>query len=155
MGLLDSVLGNVLGGALGGAIGGGGRGGGGGADILMKVIGGLMAQGGQGGGGGNGGGLGGLLGQLTQGGLGDAVQSWVGTGQNMPVSADQLQSALGGDQVSALAQQAGLSTGDLMGQLAQMLPQVVDRMTPNGQMPAAGADITGMLGGLLGGLMKR
>ena len=160
MGLLDSVLGNVLGGALGGAIGGGGRGGGGGADILMKVIGGLMAQGGQGGGGGgngggNGGGLGGLLGQLTQGGLGDAVQSWVGTGQNMPVSADQLQSALGGDQVSALAQQAGLSTGDLMGQLAHMLPQVVDRMTPNGQMPAAGADITGMLGGLLGGLMKR
>ncbi len=126
--------------------------------MLMKVIGGLLAQ--QGGGAGAGalgglGGLGGLLGQLTQGGLGDAVQSWVGSGQNQPVSADQLGDALGGDQVDAMAQQAGMSSGDLLSQLSHLLPQVVDKLTPNGQMPAAGANMSDMLGGLLGGLMRR
>ena len=126
--------------------------------MLMKVIGGLLAQ--QGGGAGAGalgglGGLGGLLGQLTQGGLGDAVQSWVGSGQNQPVSADQLGDALGGAQVDAMAQQAGMSSGDLLSQLSHLLPQVVDKLTPNGQMPAAGANMSDMLGGLLGGLMRR
>ncbi len=154
MGLLDSVLGSVIGNMAGGRQGGGGS-----PDILMQVLGGLLNQGGGGGAGGLGGaagGLGALLQQLQNAGLGDTVKSWVGTGQNLPVSADQLQSALGGDQVGALAQQAGLSQGDLMSQLAHMLPQVVDQLTPNGQMPAgAGADISGMLGGILGGLMKR
>ena len=154
MGLLDSVLGSVI-----GTMAGGRQGGGGSPDILMQVLGGLLNQGGGGGAGGLGGaagGLGVLLQQLQQAGLGDAVKSWVGTGQNLPVSADQLQSALGGDQVGALAQQAGLSQGDLMSQLAHMLPQVVDQLTPNGHLPAgAGADISGMLGGILGGLMWR
>ena len=79
----------------------------------------------------------------------------MGTGQNLPVSADQLHSALGGDQVAALAQQTGLPVGDLMGQLAQMLPQVVDQLTPNGQVPDGGADLGGLLGNVLGGLMRR
>ena len=147
MGLLDSVLGSAM-----GAMTGGGQGGN--SDMLMKVIGSLLTQGG-GGTAGAMGGLGDLLGKLTQGGLGDAVQSWVGSGQNQPVSADQLGDALGGDQVDAMAQQAGMSSGDLLGQLSQMLPQVVDKLTPDGQVPAPGANITDMLGGLLGGLMKR
>ena len=149
MGLLDSVLGSVIGNMAGGR-----QGGGAGADILMQVLGGLLNQGG--GLGGVGGGLGALLQQLQKGGLGEVAASWVGTGQNLPVSADQLQSVLGGDQIGALAQQAGLSQGDLMGQLAHMLPQVVDRLTPNGQLPASdGADLSGMLSSVLGGLMRR
>ena len=142
MGLLDSVLGSVI-----GQVAGGRQGGGAGADILMQVMGGLLNQGG---------GLGALLQQLQKGGLGEVAASWVGTGHNLPVSADQLQSVLGGDQIGALAQQAGLSQGDLMGQLAHMLPQVVDRLTPNGQLPASdGADLSGMLSSVLGGLMRR
>ena len=149
MGLLDSVLGSVIGNMAGGR-----QGGGAGADILMQVVGGLLNQGG--GSGGVGGGLGALLQQLQKGGLGDVAASWVGTGQNLPVSAEQLQSVLGGDQIGALAQQAGLSQGDLMGQLAHMLPQVVDKLTPNGQLPASdGADLSGMLSSVLGGLMRR
>ncbi len=152
MGLLDSVLGSVLGG--GGQ--GGGAGGGSSGAMLTQVLGSLLGGGdAQGGGAGGIGGLGALLQQLQQAGLGDAVQSWVGTGQNQPVSADQLGAALGGDRVEAMAQQAGLSTGDLMGQLAHLLPQVVDKLTPNGQMPAGGGDLGGLLGGMLGGLMKR
>ena len=149
MGLLDSVLGSVIGNMAGGR-----QGGGAGADILMQVVGGLLNQGG--GGAGAGGGLGALLQQFQKGGLGDVAASWVGTGQNLPISAEQLQSVLGGDQIGALAQQAGLSQGDLMGQLAQMLPQVVDQLTPNGQLPAGGgADLSGMLSSVLGGLMRR
>jgi len=152
MGLLDSVLGSAM-----GALQGGGQGAGGNA-MLMQVIGALLQ--GQSGGGGAGalGGLGGLLQQLQQGGLGEAAKSWVSTGQNMPVSAEQLQSALGGDRIDALAQQAGLPAGDLASQLAQYLPQVVDHLTPNGQLPDAGAvgtDLGGLLGNVLGGLMGR
>ena len=143
MGLLDSVLGSVIGNLAGGRLGGGA-----GADILMRVMGGLLNQGG--------GGLGALLQRFQLGGLGEVAASWVGTGQNLPISAEQLQSVLGGDQIGALAQQAGLSQGDLMGQLAQLLPQVVDRLTPNGQLPAGGeAELSGMLSSVLGGLMRR
>jgi uncharacterized protein YidB (DUF937 family) len=141
MGLLDSVLGSVLGNSAGG-----------GNAMLMQVVGSLLS-----GAGGGAGGLAGLLQQLQQGGLGEAVQSWVSTGHNLPVSADQLHAALGGDQVSAMAQQAGMSQDDLMGQLAHMLPQVVDHLTPHGELPAGdtGADLAGQLGGLLSGFLKR
>jgi uncharacterized protein YidB (DUF937 family) len=148
MGLLDSVLGSAM-----GALQGGGQGGAGG-DMLMQVIGSLLQ--GQGGAGGAAGGLGALLQQLQQGGLGDAAQSWVSTGPNLPVSADQLQSALGADRIDALAQQVGLPAGDLSSQLAQFLPQVVDQLTPGGQLPTGGgADLGGLLGNVLGGLMRR
>lgn len=147
MGLLDSVLGSAMGAMTGGGLGGS-------SDMLMKVIGGLLTQG-AGGSAGWLGGLGGLLSQLTQGGLGDAVQSWVGSGPNHPVSADQLGHVLGGDQVADMAQQAGMSSGDLLSQLSHLLPQVVDHLTPSGQVPPPGANMTDMLGGLLGGLMKR
>ena len=148
MGLLDSVLGSAM-----GALQGGGQGGAGG-DVLMQVIGSLLQ--GQGGAGGAASGLGALLQQLQQGGLGDAAQSWVSTGPNLPVSADQLQSALGADRIDALAQQVGLPAGDLSSQLAQFLPQVVDQLTPGGQLPAGGgADLGGLLGNVLGGLLRR
>ncbi|MDH4392182.1 MAG: YidB family protein [Aquabacterium sp.] len=149
MGLLDSVLGSAM-----GALQGGGQGGG--NAMLMQVIGALLQGQGGGAAAGGGGGLGGLLQQLQQGGLGEAAQSWVSTGQNLPVSADQLQSALGADRIDALAQQVGMPAGDLSSQLAQYLPQVVDKLTPNGQLPAGGgADLGGLLGNVLGGLMRR
>lgn len=148
MGLLDSVLGSAM-----GALQGGGQGGAGG-DVLMQVIGSLLQ--GQGGAGGAAGGLGALLQQLQQGGLGEAAQSWVSTGPNLPVSGSQLQSALGADRIDALAQQVGLPVGDLSSQLAQFLPQVVDQLTPGGQLPTGGgADLGGLLGNVLGGLLRR
>lgn len=127
MGLLDSVIG-----ALGGAQGGGRQGSG---DMLQAVIAMLAQQ--QGGAGGQGGGLAGLVQQFQQGGLGDLVASWIGTGQNMPVSPTQLQDVLGSDMLARLAQQLGLSQGEAAGQLSQLLPQVVDKLTPNGQLPDA------------------
>ena len=145
MGLLDSVLGSAM-----GAMSGGGQGGAGGGDMLMRVLGGLLNPSG------GAGGLAGLVQQLQQGGLGDAVQSWVGHGQNLPVSPEQLHAALGGDQVSAMAQEAGVPQDDLMAQLSQMLPGVVDKLTPNGELPAGGTgNIGDMLGGLIGGFLKR
>jgi uncharacterized protein YidB (DUF937 family) len=142
MGLLDMVSG-----ALGGQ-------GGGGQDALLKLVMGMLSDNGQGG---AGGGLGGLLQQLQQAGLGDQVNSWVGTGQNLPVSAEQLQGAFGADRMSQMAEQMGLSTGDLGSQLSQMLPQVVDKLTPNGQLPEGGLGAGGLgdLGGLLESLMRR
>lgn len=147
MGLLDSVVG-MMGGAQGGA---GGAGGGGNAALIQAVVS-LLAN--NGGGQGGIGGLAGLVQQFQQGGLGEVVGSWISTGQNLPISAEQLQSVLGGHSaVAGLAQQTGMSQGDLMGQLSQLLPQVVDQLTPNGQLPEAGAqpDLMGMLGGLLRG----
>jgi outer membrane lipoprotein SlyB len=73
----------------------------------------------------------------------------VSTGQNLPMSPDQLGGVLGNDMVSGLAQQMGMNQGDLLGQLSQMLPQVVDKLTPNGQIPQG--DIGGILGSMLGG----
>jgi uncharacterized protein YidB (DUF937 family) len=147
MGLLDSILGSVLGGGQGQNSGQaalinaviqmvankGGAGGG-----LGSVIGSALGAGGSGGGGGLGG-LGGLIGALTQGGLGNVASSWVGTGQNLPVSADQLQSALGGGDggglLAQIAQQAGMSHGEAANGLSQILPGLVDKLTPDGQIP--------------------
>lgn len=83
------------------------------------------------------GGLGGLLGKLHQGGLGDAANSWVGSGENQPVSPHQLGSALGPDIVKALAQRSGLSEAEVTSQLSQLLPGLVDKLTPKGRLPTA------------------
>lgn len=136
MGLLDQVVG-----ALGGMQGGGQ--GGGQAELVNAVIG-MLGQGG---------GLGELVGRFQQGGLGDVVSSWISTGQNLPISADQLRSVLGQDTLDGLTQKTGMNGGDLMSQLSQLLPQVVDGLTPNGQLPQGGG--LGDIGGLLAGLMKR
>lgn len=134
MGLLDSVIG-----ALGQGSGGGNQ-----AALMQAVIA-MLAQGGQGGGG-----LADIVARLQQGGLGDVVGSWVGTGQNLPVSPDQLGGALGDDVLAGLAQRSGLDAGELLGPLSQLLPQVVDQLTPGGEIPHGGMDVGAVLGQLLG-----
>lgn len=137
MGLLDSVIGSIAqpqGGAAAQP------------DLLGAVVG-MLGQGGDQVGGL--GGLAGLVARFQQGGLGDIAASWVGTGQNQSISSEQLGSVLGNDTVGNLAGQLGLNQGDLLAQLSQLLPQLVDKLTPQGQLPQG--DIGASLGGLLGG----
>jgi uncharacterized protein YidB (DUF937 family) len=103
------------------------------------------------------GGLSGLLQQFHDKGLGSLVTSWVGTGQNLPISADQIQHVLGTEQVKELAAKAGISPDAASSHLAQLLPMLIDKLTPNGQLPqVAGSTSTssmleaglGMLKGL-------
>lgn len=101
----------------------------------------------------SGGGLGGLLSSLQSAGLGHIADSWVGTGENKPISGDQVQQAIGADKLNELAQAAGLSQVDTAGHLAQILPGLVDKLTPNGAVPEAGSDLSSELGGLLSGLL--
>jgi uncharacterized protein YidB (DUF937 family) len=90
------------------------------------------------------GGLGGLLNKLQQGGLGNAANSWVGSGQNQPASPGQLGSALGPNILKTLAQQSGLSEDELTKQLSQVLPGLVDKLTPNGRLPTM-AELSNMM----------
>ncbi len=157
MGLLDSVLGAALGGQQGGQAQSAG-----GIDpqVLMGIVGALVN---------NAGGLSGILGKLQQGGLGEAAQSWVGTGANQPVSADALGGALGPDLMGMIASQLGGNQQQAAGTMADLLPGLIDKLTPQGQVPAdngmgalgsllGGGDgklDAGDLMGMLGGLMKR
>ena len=84
------------------------------------------------------GGLGDLIGRFTQGGMGDVIASWIGHGQNAPVSGDQLTQVLGSDVIGQIAAQLGLSHGEAASQLSQILPAAVDRLTPQGHAPAGG-----------------
>ena len=84
------------------------------------------------------GGLGDLIGRFTQGGMGDVIGSWIGHGENAPISGDQLSNVLGSDVVGQIAAQLGLSHGEAAGQLSQMLPEVISRLTPHGQAPSDG-----------------
>jgi len=131
MGLLDSVLGSVLGGAQQQPQQGGGAG------TLVQILAGMLAQ--RGGSAGDGlGGLAGLAEQFQRGGLGDVMSSWIGKGENLPISPDQLGGVLGGDILGKLRQHTGMDQGDLLGQLSQLLPQMVDQATPDGQIPEGG-----------------
>jgi uncharacterized protein YidB (DUF937 family) len=153
MGLLDSVLGAVLGGGQQQApAAGGGLGSiigmlASNPQILSAITGMLSNDGGQGG-------LGGLVGKFQQAGLGDAIGSWIGTGANQAVTGDQLGQVLGSDALSGLAQKMGLNTNEASGVLAQILPELVNHMTPDGQAPTAGLGNAGDLMGLLGGLFS-
>lgn len=89
-------------------------------------------------GGGMSGGLAGLVNMFNQKGLGDVVSSWVSTGKNLPISPDQIQSVLGSAQVQALAAKAGINPQMASAAIAQILPQLVDRATPTGQIPSGG-----------------
>ncbi|WP_326527661.1 YidB family protein [Dokdonella sp.] len=84
------------------------------------------------------GGLQGLIQSFQQGGLGDIVNSWVSQGQNLPISAEQIQSVLGGSSLSSIASQLGVSQEQASGSLASMLPQLIDSLTPNGSVPQGG-----------------
>jgi uncharacterized protein YidB (DUF937 family) len=83
------------------------------------------------------GGIGGLLAQLQQGGLDRQVASWLGNGSNMPISPDQLRSALGDDHLQQMGRSAGLPVDQLIKAMAQFLPGTVDRMSPNGALEEA------------------
>ncbi|MDX2563666.1 YidB family protein [Streptomyces sp. TX20-6-3] len=135
-------LGSLLGSLLGGAGGAGGRGGGSGAGgILGSLIGALAggqgggASGGAGGAGGASNPLGGLLDMLTRSGLTDQTRSWVGTGENQSVSGAQIAEALPDETLRKVAQDAGVSPQEAADQIAQSLPQAVDKLTPTGSMP--------------------
>ena len=81
------------------------------------------------------GGLQGVLSEFERSELGATVKSWVGTGPNQPISASDLQRTLGPDLLQQLAAKSGMSVEDLSEKLAQVLPQAVDRMTPDGAIP--------------------
>ena len=127
MGLLDSILGSVLG---GGQTQNSGQ-----AALINALI--QMMRNNSGGSGG----LAGLVQSLTRGGLGHLANSWVSTGHNLPVSAEQLQNALGGrgggNILEQLAQATGMSQEDTAAELSNVLPEVVDKLTPGGNIPQA------------------
>ncbi len=132
MGLLDSVTG-----ALGGGTGGSQN------DILSSIMN-LI--------GGQSGGLNGLISQFTSKGLGDIISSWVGTGKNLPISSEQIQNVLGSDTIKNIASKLNIDTGSVANQLSNLLPQVVDKLTPDGKVPEGDILSKGMsmLGGLFG-----
>ena len=92
---------------------------------LMSIVGGLLAQSG---------GLQGLAGKFAQSGQGNAFQSWVGVGENQPISSGQIQNALGSEQVSAIASRMGIDPAQASGFLAEYLPKIVDKLTPAGKI---------------------
>jgi uncharacterized protein YidB (DUF937 family) len=146
MGLLDSVLGQVLGGAAqqqqqpqGGGMGDLGG--------LAGALGGLLANNG------SAGGLGGLVSKFEQAGMGDVIGSWIGKGENQPVSDGQLQDALGSDTIASIASRLGINAQTLLPMLATLLPVLIDRLTPQGKVPEQGlgdqSDLLASLGSLL------
>ncbi|MEX8519612.1 MAG: YidB family protein [Leptothrix sp. (in: b-proteobacteria)] len=140
MGLFDSVVGALQGGLQRQTQGGGLQGqllgalaNSGNAGALLQVVTSLLGD--------NSGGLPGLVQKFQQSGLGNVVASWIASGHNLPISADQLGSVLGHDTIGQLAQTMGVTPDAAGGQLAQLLPQVVDALTPHGQLPAAGSEL--------------
>ncbi|MET4577128.1 YidB family protein [Ottowia thiooxydans] len=102
---------------------------------------------------GNGGGLGGLLNKFTQAGHGDVANSWIGTGQNIPVTGAQVSDVFGQGTIGDIASKLGVDGNTAAGGIAAILPELIDRLTPQGQAPAGGLgsadDIVGMLGRML------
>ena len=98
-------------------------------------------------------GLDGLIQQFQRAGLGDLINSWVGTGANQAATGAQIGQALGPQTVSHFAQETGMQNNEVTDLLAKLLPQMVDRVTPTGDVPQQN-DLQGMLSGLLGSLSK-
>ena len=148
MGLLEAVLGQVLGGmqsqgsrplpgGLGGLEGLGGRGGAGGMGGMgMAAIVAIALQLLQ-----RNGGLEGVLGRMRQTGHASEADSWIGTGQNMPISPDVLSQIFGRDEVGRAAREMGVDPDEAMGGLANVLPEVVNQMTPQGRVESGGDDL--------------
>jgi uncharacterized protein YidB (DUF937 family) len=118
-----------LGQAVGGMLGGSSN-----QNPLMQALTGLLGQNS------SVGGLAGLVQTLQKNGLGEIVNSWVGTGKNLPVTPQQIQQGLGGDLLKQLATKAGISTEAAGTQLAGLLPDLVDKLTPTGKIEAGGLD---------------
>jgi uncharacterized protein YidB (DUF937 family) len=92
-----------------------------------------------------------ILGMFQNSGLAEQAQSWVSTGQNLPVSGEQVQQALGSDVVQAFAKQANIDPSQAANQLADVLPEIINTVTPNGQVPTdmSQVDIAGLIGKFL------
>lgn len=126
------------------------------ANPLLNIVLGMLAnQGGNAQGGNALGGLAGLMGQMQNAGLGNVIQSWIGKGDNLPINPQQLQSILGSGQIGQIAQQLGLSEGDTSNQLAQLLPEIIDKLTPDGEVPQQGLGNADQMMNMLGALLKR
>ena len=143
MGLLDSFAKNALGSMLGGSS----------KQDPAAMLSGLLGEAG---------GIEGLMSQFQSAGFGSHFASWVSTGENQPVTEEQMQSAIGPEALQGLASKLGMNTGTVLPLLAQFLPQVIDRLTPQGQIadnhPSSGqlqsvltSVISSSLGGLFGG----
>ena len=126
MGLLDGMLGNILGGMLGGGSGAQAQ------NPLLQIALQILQQNG---------GLEGMLGKFQQAGYADEAQSWVSTGQNRPISGEVLEQILGQGQLGQIAQQLGVGQREAAGGLASVLPQIIDQMTQQGQLPQGGDDL--------------
>src|SRR5262250_3327866 len=96
------------------------------------------------------GGIAGLQKMFEEKGLGNIISSWIGTGQNLPISADQLQNVLHGSALQEMASKSGMDVSQLADIFSQLMPHAVDHMTPNGQIPDAGA-LSQMMKGLAAG----
>ena len=107
MGLLDGIVGGAIGAALATAV-----------NSLIEKHGGMK----------------GLVNDLEQKGLGPAVKSWVGTGENKPVSPGQVHDALGADTLKEIAAKAGISSEELAAKLSEFLPKAIDKLTPQGKV---------------------
>lgn len=151
--MLDKIIGSVLSNVLGGSANGGAQSG----SVITDVLGSLLK---------NQGGMEGIFNQLQKGGLDDLLNSWIGTGQNKPMNADQVNDVFGDETLSNVAQQAGVEKVQAQDILSQALPQIIDMLTPNGreggvqpevitqraeQAQQEGFGLDDLLGGLLGG----
>ena len=114
MGLFDGVLGGVLG---AGAVA-----------LVTKYV-------------NQNGGLQGVIDQFQKQGLGGTINSWIGTGDNEPVTADQITKTLGTDKIQEMAKEAGVEPAVLAGQLAEHLPTAIDKITPDGKLPDVAANV--------------
>lgn len=124
MGLLDSVLGGLGDDAAGGL-----------GDLLKGQ-----------------GGVGGMVDALQKGGLGDVAASWIGKGENLSVSPEQIEAVLGSGPVADFAQKLGISPEQAAETISGLLPEAIDRLTPNGKLEDL---VSGGVGDLIGGLFKR
>jgi uncharacterized protein YidB (DUF937 family) len=137
-GLIGSVIGNMMGGA--GAAPGAAPGAGAGANPLLNIAFQLMQQQG---------GLQGLLGTLNQGGMAQQAASWVSQDQNQGVSGDMLKSVLGSGVLGNLGAQHGMDANQVSSGLASMLPELINQMTPQGNVPSNANDMISQAMGML------
>ena len=128
MGLLDGLLGSMMGGMTGGQ----GMPGAQPQNPLLQIALQMLQQNG---------GIEGILGKFQQAGYGQQAQSWIGTGQNLPIDPNVLAQIFGREQMGQVAQQMGMSNDEASGSLSQMLPQVIDQMTPEGHVPDNNSDL--------------
>ncbi len=135
MGLLDNIAGQALGGATSGTQ----------SNLVGEILGMLGGQ--------QSGGLAGLVQQFAGKGLGNIINSWVSTGQNLPITPQQVEHGLGGDVISQLAAKLGVAPGEITQQLSSILPNVVDKLTPDGKIPEQ-SDLASKGMSILEGLFK-